>query len=142
MKVNKKKFLSIILMLALFFCLTNVICLLDAPYALAGSLWDMQEGKSELAGSFGQSASNPSDPRTIAASVIKIFLSFLGIIFVILMVLAGYRWMTAGGNEDEVSKAKSQITAAIIGFMIIMAAYAITLLVFGDFRKEVFDTVF
>lgn len=128
-------------MLALFFCLTNVICLLDAHYVQAASLWDMQEGKSELAAPFGQSASNPTDPRSIAADVIKIFLSFLGIIFVILMVLAGYRWMTAQGNEDEISRAKSQIRAAIIGFMIIVAAYAITKFVFEDFRKEIFDTI-
>ncbi|PIR92378.1 hypothetical protein COU01_01910, partial [Candidatus Falkowbacteria bacterium CG10_big_fil_rev_8_21_14_0_10_44_15] len=49
----------------------------------------------------------------------------LGIIFLVLVLYAGFLWMTAAGNEDQVTKAKSILTTSIIGIVIIVAAYAI-----------------
>lgn len=68
----------------------------------------------------------------IISMVIRGFLSVLGIIFVVLMVLAGYNWMTAGGNEEKVEKAKDTIRRAIIGLIITASAYAITIFVFSN----------
>lgn len=58
--------------------------------------------------------------------VINLSLSFLGVIFLILMIYGGYLWMTARGNEQQVEKSKNLITAAIIGLIIVLAAYAIS----------------
>ena len=58
--------------------------------------------------------------------IIKYILSFLGVIFLILMIYGGFLWMTAHGNEEQVKKAKALITNATIGLAIILAAYAIT----------------
>jgi amino acid transporter len=66
----------------------------------------------------------------VVATVIKGFLSFLGVIFIILIIYGGFRWMTAQGNEDQVTEAKKNIRNAVIGIIIIMAAYAITFFVF------------
>lgn len=60
------------------------------------------------------------------ATVIKAFLGLLGIIFIFLMVYAGYHWMTAAGDEQKVTKAKDTLRTAIIGLIIIVAAYSIT----------------
>ena len=65
------------------------------------------------------------DPRAIAASVIQIILGFLGIIAVVIILLGGFKWMTAGGNEDKVGEAKKLITAGIIGLVIILASWGI-----------------
>ena len=40
--------------------------------------------------------------------------------------------MTAGGSEDKVALAKNTLTRALIGLIIIIAAYAITYFVFGS----------
>jgi amino acid transporter len=64
------------------------------------------------------------------ATIIKAFLGLLGVIFIIMMLLAGFNWMTAAGEEEKVNKAKSTIQRAIIGLIIIVAAYAITYFVF------------
>ncbi|MFH0840408.1 MAG: pilin [bacterium] len=64
------------------------------------------------------------------ADVINVFLGLLGTIFVILIVVAGYRWMTAGGDKEKVSKAGDTIRAAILGLIIVAGAYAITYFVF------------
>ena len=65
------------------------------------------------------------DPRAIAADVINIILGFLGIIAVVIILLGGFKWMTAGGNEDKVGEAKKLITAGIIGLVIILASFGI-----------------
>ena len=67
----------------------------------------------------------------VVGLVIQAFLGLLGIIFLILIIFAGYNWMTAGGEEEKVRKAKSTISRAVIGLIIIVAAYAITYFVFA-----------
>lgn len=62
----------------------------------------------------------------ILGSVVQTALSFVGIIFLSLMVYAGYLWMTARGEQDQIEKAKSIIRAAIIGLVITVGAYSIT----------------
>jgi len=69
---------------------------------------------------------------SIIARVIKVILSMLGIIFIILLIYAGLGWMTSGGNEEKVGKAKKTITAAIIGLVIVLSAYAITVFVIDN----------
>jgi len=61
-----------------------------------------------------------------ASQIINVILSFLGVIFLVLMVYAGVLWMMAQGNEKNVEKAKGIITGSIIGLIIIAAAYAIS----------------
>ena len=60
------------------------------------------------------------------ANIIKAILGLLGIIFIALMVYAGFMWMTAAGNEDRIKKAKTTIAAAIVGVAIVLAAFLIT----------------
>jgi len=69
---------------------------------------------------------------TMIATIIKAGLGLLGIIFIVLLVLAGFNWMTAAGDEEKVTKAKNTITRAVIGLIIIIAAYAITVFVFKN----------
>jgi len=42
------------------------------------------------------------------------------------MIYAGYLWMLARGNEQEVEKAKNIIIYAVIGLVVVLSAYAIT----------------
>ncbi len=66
----------------------------------------------------------------IIATVIKAMLGLLAAIFLVLMVAAGFQWMTSAGNEAQVKKAQDTIKTAIIGLVIVLAAYAITYFVF------------
>lgn len=59
-------------------------------------------------------------------TVIGALLSFIGIVFMILMIYGGVLWMTARGNESQVKEAKDLITAAIVGLVIVLSAYGIT----------------
>ena len=64
--------------------------------------------------------------EVIVANVIRTFLSFLGIVFLILIIYGGYTWMTAHGNEEKVTTARKTIIEATIGLAIVLASYAIT----------------
>lgn len=67
-----------------------------------------------------------TDPRQTVAKIIKVALGFLGSIAVILIVLAGFKWMTAAGNEDKIAESKKLMTAAFVGLIIILTAFALT----------------
>lgn len=66
------------------------------------------------------------DLPSIIGNSLKIILSLIGVLFLLLMIYGGFIWMTAGGNEKTAGKAKNIITAAVIGLIIVAAAYAIT----------------
>ncbi|MFH1745211.1 MAG: hypothetical protein ABH881_03535 [bacterium] len=63
---------------------------------------------------------------TIIGRAVGGLLAFVGTAFLLLMIYAGVMWMTAGGNEQTVAKAKSVIEAAAIGIIIVILAYALT----------------
>lgn len=65
-------------------------------------------------------------PQVILAQVVQIFLGFLATLFLVLMLLSGYWFITARGDEGKAEKAISTIRRAIIGFTIVMMAYALT----------------
>ncbi len=67
----------------------------------------------------------PNLAQTIG-QIIKGVLSLLGVIFLILVIYAGFLWMTASGNDEQITKAKNILKASIIGVIIVMGAYAIT----------------
>lgn len=67
-----------------------------------------------------------SDVPTIIGRIIGAGLAFIGTLFFVLIVYGGFIWMMARGNEQEVAKAKELITAAVIGLVIVLSAYAIT----------------
>ena len=58
--------------------------------------------------------------------IIRGFLTLLGVIFMAYIIYGGYQWMTARGNEEQLTKAKAVIRGSIIGLIIALAAYAIT----------------
>lgn len=58
--------------------------------------------------------------------IVRVVLSFVGAIFFILIILSGIQWMTAGGNEEKVTKARTRLINATIGLAITIAAYFIT----------------
>lgn len=64
--------------------------------------------------------------QSISGSVIERALQLVGLAFLILMVYGGITWLTARGNEEMVTKAKKTVTGAIVGLVLVVAAYGIT----------------
>jgi len=60
-----------------------------------------------------------------------ITMAFVGINFMLMIIYSGIKWMTAGGNEEKVDKARKRIIGATIGFIIVLSAYIITTFVYN-----------
>ncbi|MAG44280.1 hypothetical protein CL633_00090 [bacterium] len=77
-----------------------------------------------------QGSVSPDSLSEIIAKIIKAVLGFLGMIFLALIIYAGFRWMTAAGNEEHISKAKKILSAAFIGLVIVLISYGLTVYIF------------
>lgn len=87
---------------------------------------DDNYGLDKAANEAGFDTSSSPDVYTISGQIIQYILSFVGVIFLILIIYGGFQWMTARGNEEQVTKAKNLMYNATIGVILILAAYTIT----------------
>lgn len=73
------------------------------------------------------------DPvTTTVVKIINILLYVSGIIAVVYIVIAGFRYVTSNGDSAAISKAKNNIIYALIGLAIAISAYAIVNFVIGN----------
>ena len=66
------------------------------------------------------------EPIPIAMNVLNVVLGFLGLIAVVLVLVGGFKWMMAGGNEEKAGEARKLLGAGVIGLAIVLAAWGIT----------------
>ena len=81
-----------------------------------------------------------TDLAELIGTIIKVFLSTLGVIFLLLVLYAGFLWMTAGGEGDKVDKAKTILINATIGLIITLGAYAITAFIISALTGAISST--
>lgn len=99
----------------LFLSLTLGVLVVAAP-ALAADATDEVAAAAGLGG---------NDLLSTVGTVISVVLGILGIVFLLLLIYAGWMWMTAGGNEERVKKAKRTLINAVVGLVLCLAAYGI-----------------
>jgi len=118
--MNKKILYWLALSLVIFFLWGNIPAFADynGKYGLDATIG--------AAGEAGSALTTNSDIKTSTGKIIGVVLSFVGALFFILMIYGGFLWMTARGDEGQVTKAKDLIFAAVIGLVIIISAYALT----------------
>lgn len=79
---------------------------------------------------------NPGLPNTAAGAgqatvtstiiaIVNIALGIAGLIAILFLIIGGFRYVTAGGNEDATESAKKIILNAIIGIIVIILSYVI-----------------
>ena len=78
-----------------------------------------------------------TDPRIILGRFVQLALTFLAIMAVIMIIYAGFLWMTSNGQEDRITKAKSVLRNAIIGLIIILSAFAIVSFILNEIGKTI-----
>jgi len=61
------------------------------------------------------------------ALIIRVVLGLVGTVFLVLTIYAGIMWMTAGGNDEQLEKAKKTLTRSVIGLIVITSSYSISL---------------
>jgi len=89
-------------------------------------------GVGALDESLALSGGEGSDLRQTVANLINVVLGFLGIIAVIIVLVGGFKYMIAGGDNEKTKEARGWIISGIIGLAIILSGWAITSFVIGQ----------
>jgi hypothetical protein len=104
-------------------------------FNLSGVVYAQRNLLNEANGMLGNTVAETGIPQddvtTRLGDVIKVALTAVGSVFFLLMIYAGFLWMTARGDEEPITKAKDIIKAAIIGLVITVAAYSVTAFITG-----------
>jgi hypothetical protein len=125
--INRDKCFKLIIYLAIFLAFfVSVSYVYAADSAAQNAFNNLGKAATNAYGSLPT-----EDVPTTIGKIVGVVLSFVGVLFLGLMIYGGFYWMLARGNQAEVTKAKDLIEAAVIGLIIVMAAYAITAYVGG-----------
>jgi hypothetical protein len=125
-----KIFNIIFLLLILLFFQVNYVLAVGAD--LYNRLYDVADYAD-----YAVENSNPED-QNIAIYVGKIIsyvLAVLGVIFLTLLVYAGFVWMTARGDSEQITRAKDIMVNVVIGLIIILMSYAFTYYIVSNLAK-------
>ena len=108
---------------------TGFIFFLLLPVTVAAKDVGFQKAEGFLGKAVEPTGIKEGNVNIYVARIIQAGLILVGLAFFVLMVYGGFLWMTARGNEDQITRAKNVIIAATIGITVIVAAAAITNLV-------------
>ena len=110
--------------LVFLFFFFAVFLLPSSVYAAGGSIWDNCFYNSmEVYG-----AENVATLRclpSIVQNVANAFLLFAGVVALFILVWSGIRFVISGGDAKQIGNAKSMMTYAIIGLVVVLSSYAI-----------------
>jgi len=106
--------------------LTLIILILLVLPNLCLSQGEIQQGLKNVGEQSGLPGGESGAMYTIVGKVVGIVVGLLGLILAVFIVWGGAMWMTSGGNEEQIKKAKAMIINAIIGLVIVLLAYAIS----------------
>ncbi len=132
---KKTKILFFILFVALL--MPNFV--LAAPYTA-------NDSQALLGEAVSKTGVTETDITTVGGYVLKNALRLVGIVFFIIIFYGGFVWLLAKGNEEQIKKAQNTIIGSIIGLMVVLGAYGITILISqrvikGELQKDKSDNI-
>ncbi len=74
-------------------------------------------------------ATAATDTENLVSTIIGFLTVVAGLAFIIYLIIAGFSWITAGGDPEKIKRAQQNITNALIGIIIVVIAYAVTAIV-------------
>lgn len=78
---------------------------------------------------FNTQAGLPKQPGgqvgDIVINIINVVLGFLALVFFVMLLISGFKYLTAAGNKDQAAKALATIRDAVIGILIVIISYAL-----------------
>ena len=102
----------------IIFCLLNLLSLSQIAFAQNYIL----EGMDIIEEPLGMGS---KDLRIVAAELINEAVALLGILSVVIVIISGFMWMLAGGDDEKVGKAKKTLVSGLIGLILIIASFSL-----------------
>ncbi len=121
-KKLKKLSVLVVLMVGLGLVLPTYATFAQAPQGLQ----KISAGAKAAAGGAGLVSAGGNDLMTLIGQLIGAVMGLVGVLLFGYMVYGGFKWMTAAGDAKAVTDAQAIIRNAIIGLVIIVAAYSIS----------------
>jgi len=90
----------------------------------------------------GERALTDVDARLYAIRIVKGLLTLLGLIFVVMILYAGFLYMTSAGASEKIETAQKILVRSVIGVAIIMASYGIVRYVNKSIAQAIFRQSF
>lgn len=75
----------------------------------------------------------------LVSGLIKGAMLIAAVIFFFILVIGGIKWIASGGDKAQTESARNQITAALVGLVIVFAAWAIVALINTFFGINIFE---
>jgi len=114
MKICTKRILISVTIALFFALLINPISVKAADITLDEGL-DLFRSGSEIGN---------AEIGTVVGRITKGALSILGLVALVIFIIAGFQWMTSGGDKEKIKGAQKLMGAAIVGLIIIIISYA------------------
>lgn len=89
----------------------------------------------EWTGWLPDEAGKPQSLQTLVRTVLTWLLGFAIVVAVIVIIVAGYMYITAAGDENKIKKATTTLTWAIIGLIVAFVALLLVRFVMTTFLK-------
>jgi len=131
---NFKKILLILLLILFFGFLINLKSSQAEDFTVDYNKFLNQAGLSATYKPGQQSGDNYLNP--LIAQIISTVVGFIGLIFLLLVITSGIGWMTSGGNEDAIAKAKKRLVNGTIGVGLTLMAFILTNVVYNYFDQQ------
>ncbi len=77
----------------------------------------------------------------LISALIRLTVVVAAIVFFFILVIGGIKWIASGGDKAQTESARNQITAALVGLVIVFAAWAIVALINTFFHIDIFSLV-
>lgn len=93
----------------------------------AQSAFDRQN--EAFAGQQGAQIKTTTDARIVVVNILKVAFGFIGILFTVYTIYAGYLIMFSAGDQERVNKGKDTLRTAVIGVVVAFSATGIMVFV-------------
>jgi len=123
MLLAKKYLLSFLFLVSLGVLQFNMLPLVKPASADSTLLSNQSLLQESTANNYGN---KPQDIKAIALKILKTLLTFISVVLVALLIMAGFQYMTSAGNEAKMKEAMGKIQALFIGLLIVLASWGIT----------------
>lgn len=67
----------------------------------------------------------------IVSTIISVLFAIAGLLFFVMIIISGIKMITAGADKEKFNSAKSTLTHAVIGIVIVIASYLILEIILG-----------
>jgi len=75
----------------------------------------------------------------LLANILIVLFFFAAVLAFVFIVIGGIQWITAGGDKMAAQSARDRITAAVVGLVIVVAAFGITFIVLTVLGINIFN---